>query len=43
MFVNFLTNVLKTDTKTTIVGIANSVDLISKVHESGKKEKALVQ
>lgn len=42
-FIQFLTNVLKHDTKTTIIGIANSVDLISKVHEGGKKEKSLVQ
>ena len=42
-FISFLTNVLKNDTKTTIIGIANSVDLISKVHEGGKKEKSLVQ
>jgi len=37
-----LTGILKNDTNTTIIGIANSIDLLSKVSEGNKKEKDLV-
>jgi Cdc6-like AAA superfamily ATPase len=42
-FVSFLHSVLKTDTNTTIIGIANSVDLLSKVSQYSNKEGELVE
>ncbi len=42
-FITFLQNILKSDTNTSIIGIANSVDPISKLCEAGKKERELVQ
>lgn len=42
-FVSFLQSVLKTDTNTTIIGIANSVDLLSKVSQYSNKEGELVE
>jgi len=41
-FINFLQGILKNDTNTTIIGIANSIDLLSKVSEGNKKENELV-
>lgn len=42
-FVAFLNSILKTDTNTTIIGIANSVDLLSKVSQYNTKEGELVE
>jgi len=42
-FVAFLHSILKTDTNTTIIGIANSVDLLSKVSQNSSKEGELVE
>lgn len=41
-FTSFLQSVLAEETETSIIGIANSVDLISKVSDRGNKEKDLV-
>jgi Cdc6-like AAA superfamily ATPase len=42
-FVAFLHSILKSDTNTTIIGIANSVDLLSKVSQYSNKEGELVE
>ena len=42
-FVSFLNSILKSDTNTTIIGIANSVDLLSKVSQHNSKEMELVE
>lgn len=42
-FVSFLHSILKSDTNTTIIGIANSVDLLSKVSQYSNKENELVE
>ncbi|CAI2364932.1 unnamed protein product [Moneuplotes crassus] len=42
-FVAFLNSILKSDTNTTIIGIANSVDLLSKVSQHNSKEMELVE
>ena len=42
-FISFLHSVLKSDTNTTIIGIANSVDLLSKVSQYNNKEMELVE
>lgn len=42
-FVSFLNSILKSDTNTTIIGIANSVDLLSKVSQNSGKEGELVE
>ena len=42
-FILFLQSVLKSDTNTTIIGIANSVDLLSKVNFYNSKEMDLVE
>ena len=42
-FVAFLHSILKSDTNTTIIGIANSVDLLSKVCQYNSKEMDLVE
>lgn len=42
-FISFLHSILKTDTNTTIIGIANSVDLLAKVSHNSSKESELVE
>jgi len=42
-FVLFLQSILKSDTNTTMIGIANSVDLLSKVSQNGSKENEIVE
>lgn len=42
-FVSFLHSILKSETNTTIIGIANSVDLLSKVCNTYNKENDLVE
>ena len=42
-FVLFLHSILKSDTNTTVIGIANSVDLLSKVSQYTTKEDDLVE
>ncbi len=42
-FVSFLNSIMKSDTNTTIIGIANSVDLLSKVSQNNSKEMELVE
>lgn len=42
-FVAFLHSILKSDTNTTVIGIANSVDLLSKVSQYSNKENELVE
>ena len=42
-FISFLNSILKSDTNTTIIGIANSTDLVSKVSQFANKDHELVE